>query len=135
MRGEDTMKGFIMDKDTGSPPHARGRPGILRDERRLCRITPACAGKTLARRGTRSRAGDHPRMRGEDPFRWRHRKAKPGSPPHARGRPRGTSARPALRRITPACAGKTLLRMIEADIRSDHPRMRGEDRISCTGMP
>ena len=50
-----------------------------------------------------------------------------GSPPHARGRRCLYVPFKLLRRITPACAGKTLGDHLPACFLSDHPRMRGED--------
>ena len=56
-----------------------------------------------------------------------------GSPPHARGRRALAPVKNLLRRITPACAGKTVLPRIHNCSVTDHPRMRGEDeaRSSC----
>ena len=52
-----------------------------------------------------------------------------GSPPHARGRQSAMQESFIDSRITPACAGKTLKRMMAANPGRDHPRMRGEDRM------
>ena len=46
MRGEDWFMRFAICPGDGSPPHARGRPPIFRQEHATLRITPACAGKT-----------------------------------------------------------------------------------------
>ena len=70
----------------GSPPHARGRPELDKGALREMRITPACAGKTLAAVGGGDGCGDHPRMRGEDGQIDDHIGELCGSPPHARGR-------------------------------------------------
>ena len=109
MRGED---GWALTKGLstpGSPPHARGRPQVLRPPRGRHRITPACAGKTSATVTGSLPGWDHPRMRGEDASR--------------RGRCRG------FERITPACAGKTLYTATSRGLGRDHPRMRGEDDL------
>ena len=168
MRGEDGGEGSRRPARTGSPPHARGRRGGVRDARRRMGITPACAGKTLLAKtrkmGTRGspphargrqmdHAGlslrpritpacagktllvasrtnshlDHPRMRGEDAEIPGVIVAQVGSPPHARGRPRLGREINFERRITPACAGKTVEEAFPGDEHSDHPRMRGED--------
>ena len=50
-----------------------------------------------------------------------------GSPPHARGRLTPFSGRPVDKRITPACAGKTVRQFVADRTFRDHPRMRGED--------
>ena len=67
-------------------------------------------------------------MRGEDSPESPETTHSPGSPPHARGRPRGVLRRIVGERITPACAGKTPRKHPAATPRWDHPRMRGEDR-------
>ena len=99
-------------------------------------ITPACAGKT----GCSSRAGtcspDHPRMRGEDLEKLAAEGKVAGSPPHARGRPQPGDHRRGLGRITPACAGKTVLPQMPELAGRDHPRMRGEDNLlKDLGLP
>ncbi len=65
MRGEKVVVFIWITVKQGSPPHARGKAGILTTAGQQLRITPACAGKREARARRRSRAGDHPRMRGE----------------------------------------------------------------------
>ena len=73
---------------------------------------------------------DHPRMRGED-FDVREVAVDAlGSPPHARGKPVAEVELGRNRRITPACAGKTVLPTWRGIDMSDHPRMRGEDQRS-----
>ena len=147
MRGEDFQPHFCELRRAGSPPHARGRRPYSQRRRRAVGITPACAGKTRAPRPTTIRAGDHPRMRGEDPAYGSREAGDDGSPPHARGRlladgfrdvetgspPHARGRRPSecgplrRRRITPACAGKTYTRSGMFSTTPDHPRMRGED--------
>ena len=51
---------------------------------------------------------DHPRMRGEDAARLTAACSATGSPPHARGRHKVGNVKTQTKRITPACAGKTL---------------------------
>ena len=107
MRGEDASDEFKPAIESGSPPHARGRPDPRRRPERRRRITPACAGKT-SRRQTRFRGNqDHPRMRGEDAVIRSRRDRNRGSPPHARGRHYGLGIKYMEGGITPACAGKT----------------------------
>ena len=127
MRGEDSIVYIQGAANLGSPPHARGRrAGFLH---RSCRprITPACAGKTCPPRGFRRRRSDHPRMRGEDVYFGLEVVDCRGSPPHARGRRRPFVLRDKNRRITPACAGKTIRSTVSTGSLTDHPRMRGED--------
>ena len=45
--GENELKGFICERDSGSPPRVRGKPNLRIKPAFRLRITPACAGKTL----------------------------------------------------------------------------------------
>ena len=69
---------------------------------------------------------DHPRLRGE----YLNPVVIPdliaGSPPLARGVRRCASGAEMQTRITPACAGSTIIDNIYSTIREDHPRLRGE---------
>ena len=86
MRGEDSPRNIFTTVRAGSPPHARGRREAELVVALAQRITPACAGKTCLARLGRVRAGDHPRMRGEDSLYSALDIHGAGSPPHARGR-------------------------------------------------
>ena len=108
MRGEDGERILTSQASTGSPPHARGRPSGRRRARALHGITPACAGKTTSPANAMKVISDHPRMRGEDFWEVLSQKCGLGSPPHARGRHFQKVGQFPRRRITPACAGKTL---------------------------
>ena len=116
----------------GSPPHARGRRGKPLGTSIRGRITPACAGKTPAPTCTPGKVSDHPRMRGEDLPSSSKRSRSGGSPPHARGRRGSLWFVFRFRGITPACAGKTEVSLVCFQVSRDHPRMRGEDRMSGT---
>ena len=162
MRGEDTEATIGHMSARGSPPHARGRHKLPHIPAHLPGITPACAGKTVWSINGFIAVSDHPRMRGEDWLANQDQQNRTGSPPHARGRQKSSSAshsqradHPRMRGedwmtifamltvegITPACAGKTA--DFEANTREDkdHPRMRGEDNgafgliIQITGSP
>ena len=87
MRGEDPSIIDSTEMVSGSPPHARGRRVVPFWITPVKGITPACAGKTCCRRGSKPSCPDHPRMRGED----------------------RVDANPTVHPpwITPACAGKT----------------------------
>ena len=66
MRGEDWLV-FVSEQTLcGSPPHARGRRGLVGQGPADFWITPACAGKTIPSASWRTTSPDHPRMRGED---------------------------------------------------------------------
>ena len=49
-----------------------------------------------------------------------------GSPPHARGKESYDAGNLDAGRITPACAGKSLVIEFPRHFNPDHPRMRGE---------
>ena len=115
---------------------------------RCSRITPACAGSTAVRWSYSWLLWDHPRLRGEHimesavPSTISH-----GSPPPARGALGLRRPRHGARRITPACAGSTMVTAMYrrsgggspppargarwsqrciAVAAVDHPRLRGE---------
>ena len=115
----------VLNSD-GSPPHVRGKADgtVIGGHQR--RITPACAGKSSARVTARALFWDHPRMCGEkyslQGLPIPHR----GSPPHVRGKDGHERHHHQLRRITPACAGKSFGPHKRCLFRRDHPRMCGE---------
>ena len=89
-------------------------------------ITPACAGKSRLQGSNLQLPGDHPRVCGEKrplkPPHW----AALGSPPRVRGKAESYDLTELEKRITPACAGKSVLRSIPALRKRDHPRVCGE---------
>ena len=86
----------------------------------MARITPAHAGKTLLSLSALMRDADHPRACGENRYKCYEDKVPIGSPPRMRGKHSIDSAVLKLLRITPAHAGKTLLRRINALVKADH---------------
>ena len=78
---------------------------VLKEER----ITPACAGSTKARSEYSILSEDHPRLRGEYYKDLNACLASAGSPPLARGARIVKADQASATRITPACAGSTLL--------------------------
>ena len=107
MRGEKMGYQSMIFRGVGSPPHARGKgiQGVLKGADGG--ITPACAGKSSSRLQTRFPVWDHPRMRGEKRKGNCTISARPGSPPHARGKVLGLEQKNPPEGITPACAGKS----------------------------
>ena len=139
--GEEPLLIFARAAVIGSPPRVRGRG---RSHHRLCRrarITPACAGKRIYGPVVPARTKDHPRVCGEEPGQPRHRVYRKGSPPRVRGRAIPLWGNPPIRRITPACAGKSLCGLKSAACGQDHPRVCGEEvsqastEVSRTGSP
>ena len=132
MRGEKHIAGWATLTRSGSPPHARGKEFLNADCPHICGITPACAGKSSTSSTKKMRSGDHPRMRGEKQQAMQMQAMQQGSPPHARGKVRMSSALLGHFGITPACAGKSRGRRGNGRRVRDHPRMRGEKRRYST---
>ena len=93
------------------------------------RITPACAGKTRPISGKTRLTEDHPRVCGENVLVRRDGRSDRGSPPRVRGKPINEGRARKVTRITPACAGKTILALLPAVIVKDHPRVCGENPV------
>ena len=130
MRGEHAAAYSSRVWPAGSSPHARGAPARRHGRRGHTGIIPACAGSTSCRRSGSARRGDHPRMRGEHTGRTVAEIAAAGSSPHARGAPERDRREPRCTGIIPACAGSTNFRKCMITWKRDHPRMRGEHRLT-----
>ena len=90
-------------------------------------ITPACAGKTFGGFSRSGRAGDHPRVCGENGSGKGAGDVGKGSPPRVRGKQIFINCREFCKGITPACAGKTSDNFLYSARRGDHPRVCGEN--------
>ncbi len=114
---------------TGSPPRMRGKQSATFLCASVRRITPADAGKTPRSKSPQAMLRDHPRGCGENPRYSTQHFSRQGSPPQVRGKPeRNISGRSGFG-ITPAGAGKTLSLFFPPQLRQDHPRRCGENRI------
>ena len=111
----------------GSPPQVRGKLHQVKASVSSCGITPAGAGKTLGRGAKPNAPQDHPRRCGENSLHMLPSIHTLGSPPQVRGKPAAVWAHTALRRITPAGAGKTIPLPPLPRRRWDHPRRCGEN--------
>ena len=111
---------------TGSPPRMRGKAGVKRHRKVRTGITPAHAGKRLCDRAAPGGHWDHPRACGEKGSgdHWRNRHW--GSPPRMRGKEVASNQYGGQSGITPAHAGKRLLRSTRLKCNRDHPRACGE---------
>ena len=120
-RGDDAPFASGNERSHGSPPHARGRPGLFARDGVRRRFTPARAGTTCTIGIACAFATVHPRTRGDD---CDH-----------------TLEAADLFRFTPARAGTTSVRASEASSASVHPRTRGYDAatlhvdVGATGSP
>ena len=91
----------------GSPPRVRGKQRHPARQDADRGITPACAGKTSARRSCSALRRDHPRVCGENALNRNLCASREGSPPRVRGKRRSNLLDTRQDGITPACAGKT----------------------------
>ena len=90
------------------------------------RITPACAGKRLARVDDDVSHGDHPRVCGEKCDAHVLPRFHLGSPPRVRGKVAYLLEDNSRDGITPACAGKRSGSLSTSALLQDHPRVCGE---------
>ena len=111
----------------GSPPPMRGKRQGYLTVTNSQRITPAHAGKTSTVVIMYRSPWDHPRPCGENPYLSFLVCRQQGSPPPMRGKPYEYQAHCIERRITPAHAGKTLVRLQQKRLPKDHPRSCGEN--------
>ena len=115
---------------TGSSPHTRGAPSVCCPAFGFRRIIPAYAGSTFGDPGGSSALPDHPRIRGEHYAKTFEDWNVQGSSPHTRGAQGVESRRRVLGRIIPAYAGSTSPSFQPSRWLWDHPRIRGEHRVS-----
>jgi len=125
--GEECLSKRRVRRGRGSPPRVRG--GVFHDFKHAAAggITPACAGRSQPFPQRNAHNGDHPRVCGEEgPFPF----PSPfplGSPPRVRG---GAAKEPPHQPgegITPACAGRSILKPNSLMRMKDHPRVCGEE--------
>ena len=126
MRGEKASVIIADFGALGSPPLARGKGAPSARVIALGGITPACAGKSSKALGASFSTPDHPRLRGEKILFGIKAFMVAGSPPLARGKESISASYRGAYRITPACAGKSILLNSYYNGVRDHPRLRGE---------
>ena len=127
MCGENVSRFASAAASTGSPPRVRGKQQLLDYKQKPQRITPACAGKTIEFFYRMKITADHPRVCGENRTFPNGLFRKVGSPPRVRGKPIFSEDTDVQARITPACAGKTRAPFRVPAIKTDHPRVCGEN--------
>ena len=110
----------------GSPPRVRGKVSAGKILLHDGGITPACAGKSLARSCLPGCLRDHPRVCGEKLFQSPLLRLPLGSPPRMRGKVLGAGEGRDGVGITPAYAGKRKMREWIPSACRDHPRVCGE---------
>ena len=111
---------------SGSPPRVRGKEYRCMSSMALSRITPACAGKRVPGVVPVSINEDHPRVCGEKEKEPMEILGHLGSPPRVRGKAQERVECGFVLRITPACAGKSVIDHGDSPPYQDHPRVCGE---------
>ena len=139
--GEKMIRSIWKRGKQGSPPRMRGKAKETGRTGTMLRITPACAGKSGISYLDARISADHPRVCGEKDEGWNGLAAKGGSPPRVRGKAHLHYNCRRARRITPACAGKSVSARRICRSFQDHPRVCGEkrgdyvNRFSLRGSP
>ena len=113
----------------GSPPRVRGKGCVIHFSCPPYGITPACAGKRAAAAPEASGHQDHPRVCGEKFDNPKIDNSQLGSPPRVRGKGILDYMGVPTKRITPACAGKSVQDIQKCGLNLDHPRVCGEKNI------
>ena len=94
--GENLCSSLMFRVASGSPPRVRGKQGSGDYDAGSAGITPACAGKTKARRTRVKKNWDHPRVCGENSHGSPNHEFVKGSPPRVRGKHFGNGVFPWL---------------------------------------
>ena len=124
--GEKSSACTLQYTRSGSPPRVRGKGYGGDSIMSTPRITPACAGKSVADCPRGQAPKDHPRVCGEKVAEILNALCELGSPPRVRGKVRAVAVRCQSSRITPACAGKSIILPNNSWFQRDHPRVCGE---------
>ena len=127
MCGKNVTYGLKNIRGVGSPPRVREKLNAMFIEITNNRITPACAGKTSRNGSDGTGDWDHPRVCGKNGPLMGGSDSCQGSPPRVREKPVPSEPLREPNRITPACAGKTMLSGIAQCGYWDHPRVCGKN--------
>ena len=130
IRGNHYISAECIIAIIGSPPHTREPPKELTHKERVQRITPAYAGTTATLLINNQSARDHPRIRGNHRNFGANNYDILGSPPHTREPPQIQRRARRRYRITPAYAGTTRRINNALSDLQDHPRIRGNHKLS-----
>ena len=106
--GENLAVNIRLVEQVGSSPRVRGKRKTTAASKGPHRLIPACAGKTAALRIAVHAHWAHPRVCGENLVLTVGLKPPVGSSPRVRGKRGELEHRYGLRRLIPACAGKTI---------------------------
>ena len=129
--GENLTAKRVSALSIGSSPRVRGKLFSNRVCKALCRLIPACAGKTCSLQMWQIACSAHPRVCGENVSNTRSACASSGSSPRVRGKRPPASRVHARPGLIPACAGKTSATFSAQTRTRAHPRVCGENFQSC----
>ena len=119
---------------SGSSPLTRGKPRQDVPGRADRGLIPAHAGKTAHSTHSTCAAWAHPRSRGENSEKTAGGAGNRGSSPLTRGKQRPQLRRRLRQRLIPAHAGKTSAPPGLTSSRPAHPRSRGENKDTRSGL-
>ena len=111
------------------PPRVRGARDEGRCGRPTHRLTPACAGSTSPSPASTSPSSTYPRVCGE--HRTANNTTRPSNdlPPRVRGAHQQAVSVERHLRLTPACAGSTLIGWVKMPTLTTYPRVCGEHLV------
>ena len=134
MRGENIYHTACCLISFGTSPRARGKP--LNPPRTGCTVgnIPACAGKTDFLYHSGRFFWEHPRVRGENKCLKIGFGDRKGTSPRARGKRQKSPPVASSDGNIPACAGKTIWAWGQCFENQEHPRVRGENLTTATGV-
>ena len=127
--GENARLSSIVTSRAGSSPRVRGKHVRRADRGDGCGLIPACAGKTPRSWWGWTWRRAHPRVCGENGKVEKVAHNAQGSSPRVRGKRPRPCPWPWVRRLIPACAGKTKQRSHVWSGERAHPRVCGENDI------
>ena len=125
--GENSRAALYPAMRVGSSPRVRGKPRRQHHHLPPRRLIPACAGKTASSPRIARPRRAHPRVCGENIFKWHRRSRRTGSSPRVRGKREQVPWPVPREGLIPACAGKTLAPAVGPGPHEAHPRVCGEN--------
>ena len=126
LRGEKQSPCQLIAYSWGSSPPPRGKDALVFAAGHVLGITPASAGKSAEKQGSRRFIWDYPRLCGEKVIEAVRAVHQHGSPPPLRGKVLSKRYKAIMPRITPASAGKRIHNALSPLFIRDHPRLCGE---------
>ena len=132
--GEQRRASNTKSTPAGSSPRVRGTDLEFRLIERPRRFIPACAGNSRSPRFSRQKTAVHPRVCGEQSISARLRRLANGSSPRVRGTALMEAGTPRIWRFIPACAGNSIADYICVQRLTVHPRVCGEQVLSCFNL-